>query len=77
VATLAASALCLTEVGASLRVDTPGWQPFTQVLFNQMHYGADNNMAALCVLLLGCLTLLGLVVGIVKRWVPRTRSAST
>jgi hypothetical protein len=63
------SALCLSEVGASLRVDTPGWQPFTQVLFNQMHYGPDNNMAALCVLLLGCLLVIGLPTAILSKWI--------
>jgi iron(III) transport system permease protein len=61
VTALAASALCLAEVGASTRVETPGWEPFTKLLFDRMHYGVDNNLAALSVLLLGGLTVLVIV----------------
>jgi len=63
VTALAAAALCLAEVGASTRVETPGWEPFTKLLFDRMHYGVDNNLAALSVLLLACISALMLVAG--------------
>ena len=52
------AALSLAEVAASTRVETPGWESFAKTLFDRMHYGVDNNLAALCVLLLGALTVL-------------------
>ena len=35
VTALAASALCLGEVAASGRVDTPGWQPYALMLLDR------------------------------------------
>jgi ABC-type Fe3+ transport system permease subunit len=61
----AATALCLGEVGASARVETPGWQAFANTLLAHMHTGVDNNVAALCLMMLGaivaCATPLWLV----------------
>lgn len=51
-AALVSAALCLGEVGASTRVETPGWESFAKLIFERMHYGVDNNVSALCVLLL-------------------------
>jgi len=62
VTALAASALCLAEVGASTRVETPGWEPFTKLLFDRMHYGVDNNLAALSVLMLSSLAGLTIII---------------
>lgn len=58
---LAVAALCLGEVGASIRVETPGWETFTKLLFDRMHYGADADVAALCVLMLGGLATVAVV----------------
>jgi iron(III) transport system permease protein len=55
---LVIAALALGEVGASMRVATPGWSCFAYLLWDQMHYGVNNAVAALCLLLLG-----GVVVG--------------
>lgn len=65
IAGLAASALCLGEVAASGRVETPGWESFTTMLLNRIHYGVDNSLAALAVLMLAsiggaALTIAGL-----------------
>ena len=50
---LAAFALCLGEVAASTRVETPGWESFTKLLGNRRHDGADQDVAALGLLMLG------------------------
>jgi iron(III) transport system permease protein len=55
------AALCLGEVAASTRVETPGWESFAKLLFDRMHYGVTNDVAALSLLLLGVIVLLGLV----------------
>lgn len=52
---LVAFALCLGEVAASTRVETPGWESFTKLLWNRMHDGADTDVAALGLLMLGSL----------------------
>lgn len=49
----AAAALSLAEVAASGRVDTPGWESYGKLLFARMHYGVENSVAALCLVLLG------------------------
>jgi iron(III) transport system permease protein len=59
----AVTALSLGEVGAAARVDTPGWDNFAKLIFDRMHYGVENNVAALCLLLLGAITL-GYFVGV-------------
>ncbi|MCI0643241.1 MAG: hypothetical protein L0Y72_23260 [Gemmataceae bacterium] len=46
-------ALSLGEIGASARVETPGWENFAKLIFDRMHYGIDANVAALSLLLLG------------------------
>jgi iron(III) transport system permease protein len=61
VTALAGTALCLAEIAASGRVETAGWKMFMGVLFERMHRGADNTVAALSLLLLGCLGALALV----------------
>jgi iron(III) transport system permease protein len=72
VTVLASTSLCLGEVAASARVETPGWESFTKLLLDRMHYGVDNTLAALSVLLLASLVVLGLVaIGLWKllqRW---------
>lgn len=55
------AALSLGEVAASTRVETPGWESFAKLLFDRMHYGVTNDVAALCLLLLGAIVTLALV----------------
>ena len=61
VAALAVAALCLGEVAASTCVWTPGWESFAKLIFDRMHYGVDNNVSALCVLMLMSLASIGVV----------------
>jgi iron(III) transport system permease protein len=61
VAALAVAAICLGEVAASTCVSTPGWESFAKLIFDRMHYGVDNNVSALCVLML--LSLLSIAIG--------------
>jgi ABC-type spermidine/putrescine transport system permease subunit II len=62
VVALASAALCLGEVAASTRVETPGWESFTKLIFDRMHFGVDNNVSALCVLMLASPVAIGCVV---------------
>jgi ABC-type Fe3+ transport system permease subunit len=57
----AVSVLSLGELGAGKLVDTPGSQTFAHEVFTAMHYGVTNDLAALCLVLLG-LVVLGSVV---------------
>ena len=56
--TLVLIALCLGEVAASNRVETPGSRSFVNVLLDRMHYGVDSTVAALCLILLGWLVII-------------------
>jgi ABC-type Fe3+ transport system permease subunit len=57
-AALAVAVLSLGELGASKLVEPPGSVTFAHELFSQMHTGTTNDVAALCLLLLG-MTLVG------------------
>jgi iron(III) transport system permease protein len=64
---LAVAALAIGELSASKLVETPGSQTFSQVVFDRMHYGVTNDVAALCLVLFGMVFVLGLgVVGVQK-----------
>src|SRR5262249_10722631 len=52
VVVLAVTALSLGEIGAGARVETPGWETFAKLVFDRMHYGVDNNVAALALIML-------------------------
>jgi iron(III) transport system permease protein len=70
-AALVVAALALGEIGASKLVETPGSETFSHLVFDRMHYGVTNDVAALCLLLLGALALCGIVAAAaVKGW-PR------
>jgi ABC-type Fe3+ transport system permease subunit len=58
---VAVTALALGEHEAAGRVATPMWGSFAKLLFDRMHYGADSNVAALSLLLLGILTMTALL----------------
>ena len=51
-AALAVTVLSLGEISASKLVETPGWDTLIHVIFDRMHYGVGNELAALCLLLL-------------------------
>jgi iron(III) transport system permease protein len=72
VTAVAVTALCLGEVGAGGRVETPNGEPFAALILDRMHYGIDSNVAALCVLYLGGLVSVGLAAALVfygrARW---------
>jgi ABC-type spermidine/putrescine transport system permease subunit II len=51
-AILAVAALSLGELSAGKLVATPGNQTLAQEIFQQMHYGVERNLAAMCLILL-------------------------
>jgi iron(III) transport system permease protein len=51
-AALAVAVLSLGELGASKLAETPGSETFAHEIFDQMHYGVTNDVAAHCLLLL-------------------------
>ena len=55
---LIVAALALGEIAASKLAQTPGADTFVNLLFDRMHNGVDNEVAALCLLL-----LVGVLVG--------------
>ncbi len=64
---LAVTVLCLGEISASKLVETPGYDTLVHVIFDRMHYGVGNDLAALCLLLLVVVLLGGIAVAIVAR----------
>jgi ABC-type Fe3+ transport system permease subunit len=58
---IAVAALALGEHEAAGKVATPGWEAFTRLLFDRMHYGVDSNVAALSLLLLTGVAAAGLL----------------
>jgi ABC-type Fe3+ transport system permease subunit len=63
-------ALALGEIAASARVEAPGAETFTKLIFDRLHYGAAPDTAALCLVLLGMLIILAAGIGII-RWIVR------
>jgi iron(III) transport system permease protein len=45
--------LALGEISASKLVEPPGRQTYVQELFNQMHYGVETPLAAMCLVQVG------------------------
>jgi iron(III) transport system permease protein len=69
------AALCLGEVAAAARVETPGWESYTKLLFDRMHNGVENSVAALSLLLLAAIVILATIFLIIMRCLPfRARS---
>jgi iron(III) transport system permease protein len=56
---LAVAVLSLGELGAGKIVQTPDYQIFAHVVFEQMHYGVHRDLAGLCLVLLGLVALGG------------------
>lgn len=68
-------ALALGEVSAGKLVETPGWETLSRVIFDRMHYGVAEDVAGLCLLLLGLAGGGGLISGWVRRWGGQARSS--
>lgn len=75
-AAVAVGVLSLGEVGAAKLVETPGAPTLALEVFYEMHYGLTNNLAALCLLLLG-MVVLGTAVFAVLRARALGRSLDT
>jgi ABC-type spermidine/putrescine transport system permease subunit II len=71
---LVVAVLALGELSAGKLVETPGSQTFAHEVFTQMHYGVTNDLAAFCLVLLGAVTLGGVLVA-AAGWLVRRRSA--
>lgn len=71
-AALAVAVLSLGELGASKLVATPGATTFAHELFNQMHYGVTNDLAALCLVLLLMVVVGGGLAAVAGRLVDRS-----
>jgi ABC-type Fe3+ transport system permease subunit len=56
---LGVAVLTLGELSGSKLISTPQFKPLAQHVFEQMHYGADPELAALCLVLLAFVTLAG------------------
>jgi iron(III) transport system permease protein len=65
--------LSLGELSAGKLVGTPGSRTFAQEVFDQMHYGVTNDLAALCLLLLAVVVLGGVCLA-VAGWLGRRSS---
>jgi iron(III) transport system permease protein len=61
-AALAVAVLSLGELGASKLAETPGSTTFAHEIWNQMHYGVTNDVAAHCLVLLAGVAAGGAVV---------------
>jgi iron(III) transport system permease protein len=58
---LAVAILSLGELGASKLVKTAGSETFAHEIFEQMHYGVTNDLAALCLVLLALVACGGIL----------------
>lgn len=66
-AMLVVSALSLGELAASSRVETPGSETFARLLFDRLHYGSSPDVAALCLVLLAWLAVIGTAYSVAPR----------
>jgi iron(III) transport system permease protein len=71
-ACLGVAVLSLGEVSAGKLVETPGSQSFAHDLFNQMHYGVQARLAALCLVLLLAVTAGGVAFAVASAWIRGT-----
>jgi iron(III) transport system permease protein len=72
-ASLAVAVLSLGELGASKLTETPGSTTFAHEIFNQMHYGVTNDVAAHCLVLLAAVVVGGSIVAGCGWLIGRTR----
>jgi ABC-type Fe3+ transport system permease subunit len=69
----AMAVLSLGEIGAGKLVETPGSTTFAHEIFNQMHYGVTNDVAAHCLVLLAAVAVGGALVAVCGRLSGRRR----
>jgi iron(III) transport system permease protein len=67
----AVMALSLGELSAGKLVETAGAPTLSHELFNQMHYGVTNDLAAMAFVLLAGVIVFALALGAASRWARR------
>ncbi len=65
---LAVAVLSLGELSAGKLIETPGSRTFAHEVFQQMHTGVTNDLAALCLILLAAVLAGGALVAACGRW---------
>ncbi len=70
---LLALVLAIGELAASVLVVPPGVTTMSIQIFNQLHYGAESPVAAICLAMLGLYGALGFVVALAAWWLARRR----
>lgn len=65
---LAVAILTLGEISAGKFVETPGAPTFAHEVFNQMHYGVKEKLAALCLVLLLMVTAAASLLALAMKW---------
>jgi ABC-type Fe3+ transport system permease subunit len=68
---LGVGVLALGELSGSKMLTTPGFKPLAQHVFEQMHYGADSELAALCLVMLGLVGVGGVILALAARRLHR------
>lgn len=76
-AALGVAVLSLGEVSAGKLVEIPGATTFAHELFNQMHYGVQDRLAALCLVLLLTVAAGGSLVALVSWWMANRNAPGT
>lgn len=67
------AALSLGEIGAiAIRVETPDWWMFSHELLRTMHYSSQNEVYALCLLLLAFVSVTGATVAVGRMLIAAT-----
>jgi iron(III) transport system permease protein len=70
---LAVAVLSLGELSAGKLVETAGAKPFAHEIFEEMHYGVTNNVAALCLVLLAMVITGAVAMALATRLLLRTK----
>jgi ABC-type Fe3+ transport system permease subunit len=64
--------LSLGELSAGKLAETPGWETLTHVIFERMHYGVGNDLAAICLVLLVVICLGAIIVAVMGKFLRRS-----
>jgi ABC-type spermidine/putrescine transport system permease subunit II len=67
-AAFAVAILSLGELGAGKLVETAGAKTLAHEIFEEMHYGVTNNLAALCLVLLAMVATGGGIVAMASNF---------
>ncbi len=71
-AALACAVLSIGELGGSVIVTPPGEQPLSVRIFSLAHFGLENHLAGICLVLLGVAAVGSLAVLMTLRWAIRS-----